>query len=193
MFRIKIGVIHIKKGVRQPEKIIPSNSWVTNMGAALAFIFLPSDNTFPVKTYTLGADFFFDNTVPVRSLWMPTPVYGATNRGIVVGTNNTPPTRDDYIMGTLIDHGVAAGQLEYTAFVIGPVQAVTGGYLYTIPRQFDNNSGGPITVEEMGAVVQARTSSGNQSMLILHDLLPGGELIADGDSLITNYHWEFLV
>lgn len=194
MFRIKIGVTHIKDGVRQPEKIIPANSWVKNMGGALAHIFVPSDVTFPSKSNRgPGQDGFFQTGATFLYMDLSAAILGIDFLGILAGTDSTAPTRDDFEMGTLISHGVGAGQLTYNAHSIGAVQAVAGGYLITNSRQFDNGSGGSITIEEIGMVVNANLTTGFNDILILHDLLPGGELVLNGASLIVSYHWEFLV
>ena len=60
-----------------------------------------------------------------------------------------------------------------------------------LSRQFDNNSGGLITVEEVAVVVRMATTAGAQLFLILHDLITSA--VADGTSRVFTYNLEFLV
>lgn len=104
------------------------------------------------------------NTLSVGYQWYPATVSapacfpttsgynhaGSTPYGIVLGTNNTPVTADDYKLNTLIVAGSAASQLNYwpqtnTAVV---TDATTSSFRQD--RMFQNATAGTITVKELG-------------------------------------------
>jgi len=68
--------------------------------------------------------------------------------GIRVGTGTTPVTISDYNIQTSIGHGNGAGQLYHQATIIGAAQVIGTEAFFTISRNFNNNSGGTITVQE---------------------------------------------
>ena len=113
--------------------------------------------------------------------------------GIQVGTGTTALTRDDNILATKINEGAAAGQLNYQAMVFSPVLNIAGGKRISLSRQFNNNSGGTITVNEIGLVVEQGLVAGTGFFLILRDLVSPGEAILTGNNQIFRYHLDFLV
>lgn len=82
--------------------------------------------------------------------------------GLIVGTGSTPPTVTDWDLESLISHGSSAGQLDY-----GPTQSTlnidTGNNkaVWTWERVFNNNSGGDITINEVGLVLSSQGSFSN--------------------------------
>jgi len=117
---------------------------------------------------------------------------GVATHGVLVGTSATAPTRDDFALGAQVQHGTGAGQLSHAASVARAPVAITGGYRVTLDRQFANNSGAPVTVEEIALVTRHTTSAGDQSFLLLHDLV-SPEIIPDGEARVFKYHLDFLV
>lgn len=118
---------------------------------------------------------------------------GVATHGILVGTSVVPPTRDDFNLGAQVQNGNGAGQLSHAASVARAPVAITGGYRVTLDRQFANNSGAPVTVEEIGLVARHTTSAGDQSFLVLHDPVVPAEIIPDGAARVFKYHLDFLV
>jgi len=113
-------------------------------------------------------------------------------RGIQVGTATTPVTADDFQLATKIAHGTGAGQLYYQACTVTGPTAITGGYREAIARQFDNNSGGDITVEEAGLAASFTDPAGtSRYCLILRDLT-GAVAIVNGASKLFTYRVDFL-
>ena len=112
--------------------------------------------------------------------------------GIQVGTGSVALDRDDNILATKIVEGAAAGQLNYQVMVFSAVLNITGGHRISLSRQFNNNSGGTITVNELGLVVEQELVAGTGFFLILRDLV-AGEAILDGNNQIFRYHLDFLV
>ena len=109
--------------------------------------------------------------------------------GTLVGTGSTAPTISDYVMETLIAHGVGGGQLQYSAITFGaPASDATTSQL-TITRNFANGSGGAITVNEIGLVCQAAYSTAGTIgyFLLVRDVIGGGIAVPNGQTLTVNY------
>ncbi len=143
---------------------------------------------------TSGASLTVDRTP--QPILDASPAAGDNTHGIQVGTSNVAPTSTDNALGALIASGAAAGELDYqvqlwpgtasTALI-----AIAGGVRIVGSRQVDNNSGGLITVEEIGIAVRQRTTTGIFFFLILRDLITSA--IADGTSRVFTYNLEYLV
>jgi len=74
---------------------------------------------------------------------------GWDDRGLVVGTGTTSPTRDDYKLESPITHGTGIGQLYY-----GASDVYYGSDHIEVRRSFGNNSGGDITINEVGLIAR---------------------------------------
>ena len=127
----------------------------------------------------------------------PDPVLDASapasddTHGILVGTSTTAPTENDFDLNAQIADGAGAGQLEHQVMIFPVLVNIAGGRRVVCSRQFDNDSGGLITVEEIGMVVRQRTTVDISLMLILHDLIT--QAIADTTSRVFTYNLEYLV
>lgn len=76
---------------------------------------------------------------------------GASYFGIVVG-RTAGVTLADYAMNLRVDNGVGANQLQYGGnSLTGPV-TVGSTRQFTIARTFTNNSGGDVTINEVGLI-----------------------------------------
>jgi len=107
------------------------------------------------------------------------------NFGIQIGTGTTAPAITDYRLTQLILNGTSAGQMQYgVVTVMSPVINTTNntGYI-TVTRAFTNNSGGSITVSEVGLV--AKNNYGYY--LLIHDLLPTPITVPNGSTLSIAY------
>ena len=71
------------------------------------------------------------------------------NRGIVVGTGSTEPTRNDYNLESKIPHGTGLGQLYYYECNVEFGNDYVQAY-----RAFENQSGEDITIREVGLIAQ---------------------------------------
>ena len=107
-------------------------------------------------------------------------------KGVVVGTGNTAPTIDNYVMETLIAHGVAGGQLQYGAVTFGAPASDATTSRFTITRDFSNGSGGAITVFEIGLYVDGYDTA-TRNFLAIRDVVGGGLPIPNGQTLTVNY------
>ncbi|GAI32534.1 unnamed protein product, partial [marine sediment metagenome] len=70
---------------------------------------------------------------------------GEVTQGIIVGTGTTAPTIDDYAIETIIPHGGAGGQLNYSDVTIAAAASDATTSQFTITRDFANGSGASIT------------------------------------------------
>lgn len=103
--------------------------------------------------------------------------------GIVIGTGSTAFHLDDFRLETYIAHGNTTGQLYHQAQV-APVVSWTGSPDYEgnilHKRVFNNNSGGSITVNEVGIVYYAASAG---SFLMSRDVLDTPVAVANGAQL----------
>jgi len=120
---------------------------------------------------------------------------GVTTLGIIVGTGNTAPTINDYVIETPIAHGVGAGQLQYGGVTYGlPASDATTSH-FTITRDFANGSGGAITVNEIGLYVEGWDQAGGAAydFMTIRDVIGGGIPVPNGQTLTINYRPQAVV
>jgi hypothetical protein len=86
---------------------------------------------------------------------------GFSTHGIVCGTGDTAFGVDQYTLVTQIVSGNAAGQLAYSVSNAATVAYTAGSKTWkaTIARIFNNNSGGSITVKEVGIIGKTPVST----------------------------------
>lgn len=119
---------------------------------------------------------------------------GVVTHGIVVGTGSTAPTISDYVMETLIAHGVGAGQLQYGAVTYGAPASDATTSQFTITRNFANGSGGAITVNEAGLYVRALDSGYTvRYFMTVRDVIGGGISVPNGQTLTLNYRPQAVI
>lgn len=110
--------------------------------------------------------------------------------GIVLGSNNTAYNVDDYRMYAPILSGNTAGKL-YAQAQAAPVQSFSGSPDNTVntlhSRVFNNNSGGTITVNEVGIVYRSWNayvdSQSAHYFLFSRDVLESSVAVLDGAQL----------
>jgi hypothetical protein len=110
--------------------------------------------------------------------------------GLVVGTGAVAPTINDYVLGTIILHDAApptAGRLQYGAVTFGAPASDVTTTQFTITRNFANASGGAITVNEIGCYVKGYDPTTTYYFMTLRDVIGGGILIPNGQTLTVNY------
>jgi len=112
---------------------------------------------------------------------------GDVTLGIIVGTGAVAATIDDFVLGTPIAHGVGGGQLQYGGVAFGAPAADATTSQFTITRDFANGSGGPITVNEIGLYVEGGVWTATFEFLAIRDVIGGGILVPNGQTLTVNY------
>jgi len=111
--------------------------------------------------------------------------------GIQVGTGTNAVTPTDTALQTRIAHGKTAGLLEYGGCELVGISIVNPNGEFTIRRYFTNNSGGSITVNEVG--MHAAGSWGHylngysNLFLIARDLVSPGVAVANTEILRVTY------
>jgi hypothetical protein len=120
------------------------------------------------------------------------------NIGIVIGTGVGAVAPANYALGTQIAHGRGAGQMEYGGCdVAGLIIAHPNGQ-FTIRRFFENNSGGGITVQEVGIYAGGTDGPGvadavhSWAFCIARDLT-GGVAVLDTELLEATYTVQITV
>lgn len=110
---------------------------------------------------------------------------GNTNYGIMVGTGTNAVTMGDYALQTQIAHGNGASQLYHEAVTFGI--PATSGYTryFDFWRSFANNSGGDITVNEIGLYIYPTSQS--YYYMYLRDVLSSGITLSNGQALTVKY------
>jgi hypothetical protein len=115
---------------------------------------------------------------------------GVSTYGTVVGSSDTPVTRDDYKLGSQITHGSGTGQLMYSAMSIDTPVTYSTGYLVRATRVFTNNSGADITVKEIGLYINY---AGSNYFCVIRDVLTTPVTIPNGYSWTVRYNFYFVV
>jgi len=133
------------------------------------------------------------NSVPFESPFI-TPIElnagsGNQSYGIQVGSGTTKSINDT-ALDTLIPNGNSAGQLAYgSVSITSPtINTSTNQGSFNVTRSFTNNSGGSITVSEVGVVANVLALNGNRyNILITHDILSSPITLANGQVLTVTY------
>lgn len=107
--------------------------------------------------------------------------------GIVVGTGGNPESLESYALGAKIASGNLAGQLSYS--LTDPPAVSTVGTTKTVAwvRYFNNNSGGDITVNEVGVYTKGTYDNSSATFMLCRDLLAGGVNVPNTGQLKVTY------
>jgi len=185
----------------------PAGSWTRNFWNWMAMSQL-SLNSNHASTFGAGylnwkdtAGAIKGSTTDIREIYYHstsstfTPTYNAqdaygyragvvTTYGILVGTDNTPFNIDQYTMIALITNGTGAGQLSYQGMDVATWEWTVGTLTMNFNwfRYMNNNSGGEITVEEVG--LGAYTEDG---YMLFERHVTGGLAVPDTAQLKCEY------
>lgn len=91
--------------------------------------------------------------------------------GMVVGTDDTAFSVDDYKLGALIAHGSGAGQLSYGVGILPTLDYTSKVWSASHVRTFSNLSAGSITVKEVGLMWAGAIFGSAASHLFMRDVL----------------------
>jgi hypothetical protein len=112
---------------------------------------------------------------------------GVDNMGIVVGTGGGAENFDDHALGSKISNGNGAGQLAYSAMDALSVSTIGTTKQVVWIRYFNNNSGGPVTVNEVGIYTRGTVGGSTVYYMLCRDLLAGGVTVPDAGQLKVTY------
>jgi hypothetical protein len=114
---------------------------------------------------------------------------GNQSYGIQVGSGTTKSINDTGL-DSLIPNGNSAGQLAYGSMsILSPtINTSTNQGSLNVTRSFTNNSGGSVTVSEVGVVADVLAFNGNRyNVFIIHDILSSPITLANGQVLTVTY------
>lgn len=176
-----------RKGEAGSKRVIENtNSWVSQMVDLLICYFSDTDTTVVDRT---GLGFTAESTEGHKISTLHSILQG----GVFVGTGLTAVDRDDIDIEIVIAHGNGAGQLEHIPGVVTKTVSITGGYETQCEKTFNNNSGGDITINEVGLVGLYESTLGLlKQALILHDRISPGHAVVNGGSVIVRYFLDWL-
>lgn len=112
---------------------------------------------------------------------------GVDNMGIVVGTGSGAEDFNDHALGSKIASGNGIGQLAYSAMDTPTVSTVGIQKQVVWLRYFNNNSGSPVTVYEVGIYTRGTVEGSTIYYMLCRDLLSGGVIVADTGQLKVTY------
>jgi hypothetical protein len=128
--------------------------------------------------------------------WSVGAIAADINYGLVVGTDATAPTINDYKLGTIILHDAAPptpNRLQYGAVSFGAPSADATTSQFTVTRNFANASGGAITVNEIGMYVIGARYTVNYYFMTIRDVIGGGIAVPNGQTLTVNYRPQAVI
>ena len=120
--------------------------------------------------------------------------YGASGdntSGIVAGTGTNAVAITNYSLQTIIPHGTGSGELEYAGEILDEGWTVSGSTSYfSRKRTLTNNSGGAITINEVGHIARIGSSG---FRILTERTKPIPYEIANGTGVIITYKWQISV
>jgi len=110
---------------------------------------------------------------------------GSTNKGIRVGTGNTPVDISDFQLETPILQGIGGGQMEHLICTVDASVVAAPSCSFVAHRTIANNSGGLITVTE--AVIYALMTSTPYYGCMTRDVLGAPQAVPNGGSITIDW------
>jgi hypothetical protein len=160
------------------------NAILSNSLGAAAF----GDGSLYMKRYNAAA-VAFQPAYP--GTWSAEGAAADAATGILVGTNATAESIEDYAMNTLVAEGNGAGQLNYSTTIgwmswNGTTKVSTSHH----QRFFANNGPSDVIVRECGLVKTLHTASTAtySTFLLIRDVLGTPATIAPGEGLLITYN-----
>jgi hypothetical protein len=189
---IMIGLkVHDKSGVLVFDDKQRGHSWTRNYYKALCVYFTGS----PLTTATWGAGYLSIKTAAGDVYGSASTAVAGTVRsavgslgslaaGIVCGTSDAAFSTEHYGLQAVIAQGTGAGQFSYAAqsATAAAYTAGTKTWAATLTRIMNNNSGGSITVKEVGLYWLATFTS-----LFERSVLDPTVAVANGAQLTVTY------
>ena len=116
------------------------------------------------------------------------PGAGVDDFGLLVGDSDTAWAFTDYALSSLIASGSGAGELGYAAQSATAVSDTDDTRTITLTRAFNNNSGGEVTVREIGwATCGYNGSNYNSYYLQFREVLGSPIVLSDSEQLTVNF------
>jgi len=112
--------------------------------------------------------------------------------GIVVGSGDTPVTRNDYKLATYILGGTGSGMLSMFDTLVEAVDGTPPDSKWNVARIFMNQSGGDVTVKEIGIAGEHRHFTDGQYRYyqMVRDVLPAPQTLTPLQQMTVTYTWK---
>ena len=133
----------------------------------------------------------------VRSVYFPGSVVenwmnadgplGDANYGPVVGSGTTAPAPANYKLETQIAHGNGVGQLSHQETAVDDVSIGATTCILRIRRNFNNNSGAPVDIKEIGLYCWSRFAIGAAYFCLIRDVLAATFSVPAGGTAQLEY------
>ena len=109
--------------------------------------------------------------------------------GIQVGSGTSAPSASSPYLESLITSGTGSGQLSYGSDSVTSPSISSNPATLKISKTFTNNSGGSVTVGEIGLAPQIRNDSSGlyQAALMVHDVLSSAVSVPNGGTITVTY------
>jgi len=109
--------------------------------------------------------------------------------GIQVGSGTSSPSASSPYLESLITSGTGSGQLSYGSDIVTSPSISSNPATLQISKTFTNNSGGTVTVGEIGLAMQLRNdnTSQYQAALMVHDVLSSAVSVPNGGTITVTY------
>jgi len=175
-----------KNGKLLSKVKVPSRSYVLNFGKALYGLMASINMTeYPITvqdTVNTGRN-YPQLTSQNEACFYVKAGSGDDTFGVMIGTDDTAVSVNDYNMKVKIGNGTGSGQMVYGTSTLEAPTVVDSTIRWRLTRAFTNNSGASITVKECGIAFKWRT----YYALILRDVLPSPQTVPDGATLTLRY------
>ncbi|OYT59632.1 MAG: hypothetical protein B6U75_03480 [Desulfurococcales archaeon ex4484_217_1] len=120
---------------------------------------------------------------------------GDDTYGIMVGSDNTPVSDDDYCLKSKIAHGDGDNLLHYSSHTFEDVEVGTSYARFRMSRSFTNNGSVNVTVYEFGLGVwnywkHHDAVYNDVKFLVCRDVESGGVTVNPSETLVVLYTFE---
>lgn len=133
---------------------------------------------------TTGANAFFGVRAPA----------GDDSYGLIMGMGSLSVIPEDYQLAAKISEGTGVNQMNYGGVTVEALTSITNGYQFRVIRTATNNSGGAITVSEIGIVAELWEVGGTRIfMLVARDVLTTSVSVPAGSTITVRYIISFTV
>ena len=200
----RIGLIKKRNGKIISARHEPGHSWTRNAWnwffCNMAFSVCDNSGKFGAGYMSFRRT---DGTIDSGNTLFPsrvarTSVYGFMSNvsnnvshygGIHVGAGDKDFNVNDHALDSLISGGTGAGQLNFPSMMnFWRGTYADNSWTATLEREFTNNSGGDVTVKEVGLVYKLRLVANKEYLyLFARDVLNEAVTIASGESLVVQY------
>ena len=126
---------------------------------------------------------------PVSWCWNS---WGGTYSAIQIGSGTSSPSASSPYLESLILSGTSPGQLSYGSYSTTSPSVSSNPGTIQISSTFTNNSGGDVTVGEIGLAIQASNFGTGVygAALIIHDVLSSAISLPYGGTITVTYTLE---